>query len=93
MKWVNTARCDDERVIKKYSWYPIRIKSRWSNETEWRWLELVKIRQEYHTSADYDLNVIKDIKAYFFGGFWSNESFLEFDLAEKRDEKLKKLGL
>lgn len=94
MKWGSgSSRNGDMRVIKKYAWFPIRIKSRWEHTTEWRWLELVKIRQEYHTNADYDFMIIRDIKVYLFGGFWVNESFLEFDLAEKRDEKLKKLGL
>ena len=40
MKWGSVAKHGDTRILKKYSWFPIRIKSRWSNpEVEWRWLE------------------------------------------------------
>jgi hypothetical protein len=39
------------------------------------------------------VNLIKDIKVFLFGGYWKNEYFIEFDLDEKRDNKLKNLGI
>lgn len=95
MNWGSVAKNGDTRILKKYAWLPIRIKNRWSqSEIEWCWLEQVKIKQEYNTNNFHDdLNFIKDIKVYLFGGYWKNEYFMDFDLDEKRDKKLKKLGI
>jgi hypothetical protein len=94
MKWGSVAKHGDTRILKKYAWFPIRIKSRWGNpEVEWCWLEQVKIIQEYSTGSFHDSSIIKDIKVYLFGGYWESQYFMEFDLDEKRDNKLKKLGL
>lgn len=94
MKWGSVAKHGDTRILKKYSWFPIRIKSRWSNpEVEWRWLEQVKIKQEYSTGSFHDSSIIKDIRVYLFGGYWESQYFMKFDLDEKRDNKLKKLGI
>ena len=69
-------------------------KSGWSNpEVEWCWLEQVKIKQEYNTSSIHDSSIIKDIKVYLFGGYWESQYFMEFDLDEKRDNKLNNLGI
>jgi hypothetical protein len=95
MKWGSKTKNGDTRILKKYAWFPIRIRSKWGNpEVEWCWLEQVKIRQEYNTNNFHDdVNLIKDIKVFLFGGYWKNEYFIEFDLDEKRDNKLKKLGI
>lgn len=94
MKWGSVAKNGDTRILKKYAWFPIRIRSRWSeSEVEWCWLEEVKIKQEYETTNFDSVNLIKDIRVYLFGGYWVNKCFMEFDLAEKRDKKLKKLGI
>lgn len=94
MKWGSVAKHGDTRILKKYAWFPIRIKSRWGNpEVEWCWLEQVKIKQEYSTGSIHDSSIIKDIKVYLFGGYWESKYFMEFDLDEKRDNKLKKLGI
>lgn len=94
MKWGSKTKHGDTRILKKYAWFPIRIKSRWVNpEVEWRWLEQVKIKQEYSTGSFHDSSIIKDIKVYLFGGYWESQYFMEFDLDEKRDNKLKKLGI
>jgi hypothetical protein len=94
MKWGSVAKNGDTRILKKYAWFPIRIKSRWGNpEVEWCWLEQVKIKQEYNTSSIHDSSIIKDIKVYLFGGYWESQYFMEFDLDEKRDNKLNNLGI
>ena len=66
MKWGSDAKNGDTRILKKYTWFPIRIKNRWSKpEIEWRWLEQVKIKQEYNTNNFHDdVNFIKDIRVY-----------------------------
>lgn len=97
MRWGSEAKNDDRRYIIKYAWYPIRIENRrFDPKIEWRWLETVKIRQNYNTNSDND-NMIKEllnwIKVGLFGGFWENECFIEFDKDELRDQKLKKLGI
>lgn len=92
MKWFSNKR-GETRVIKKYAWFPIRIYSRWREpEVEWRWLETVKIEQEYEL-VNIDSTVLQEIKGYFLGGYWVNKRFIELDISEKRDEKLKKLGI
>ena len=94
MKWGSKTKHGDTRILKKYAWFPIRIRSRWGNpEVEWCWLEQVKIRQEYSTGSIHDFSIIKDIKVFLFGGYWKSEYFMECDLDEKRDNKLKKLGI
>lgn len=98
MRWGSEAKNDDRRCIIKYAWYPIRIKNRWSDpKIEWRWLETVKIRQEYKNYAHHIDNPFKmiycELKIFLFGGFWENELFLEFNKDELRDQKLKKLGI
>ena len=51
MNWGSVAKNGDTRILKKYAWFPIRIKNRWSKpEIEWYWLEQVKIKQEYNTN-------------------------------------------
>lgn len=40
-----------------------------------------------------DSGIIQEIKGYFLGGYWVNKRFIELDISEKRDEKLKKLGI
>ena len=87
MRWNSDNIDGDRRIIIKYAWLPIRIKNR---SVEWRWLEQVKIRQEYRT--DYFLDsgnllaeLLNWIKTSLFGGFWINESFQDFDL-EKMQE-------
>lgn len=93
MRWGSSTKNGDTRILKKYAWFPIRIKNRWGNqEVEWSWLEKVKIKQEYSTGSFHD-SIIKDIKVYLFGGYWESQYFIEFDLDEKRDNKLKKLGI
>lgn len=93
MRWVSNHKNDDTRVVIKWAWYPIRIKDRWSKyQVEWYWLTKVKIRQRYYT-YQHDYNIIRDIKIYLFGGYWKNESSLDFDEADVRDEKLRKLGI
>lgn len=93
MKWGSVAESGDTRIIKKFAWLPIRIKNKWSDRrVQWRWLERVKIEQEYNTFFD-DINPVKDLRLWLFGGFWKNERFLEFNLDEIRDKKLKKLGI
>jgi hypothetical protein len=97
MRWGSESKNDDRRYIIKYAWYPIRIENRWFDpKVEWRWLELVKIRQEYYTYSD-DTNIFKDmknsLKIFFIGGFWKNEVFVDFDKSELRERKLKKLGI
>ena len=98
MRWGSEAKNDDRRCIIKYAWYPIRIQNRWSDpKIEWRWLETVKIRQEYKNYAYHIDNPFKmiycELKIFLFGGFWENELFLEFNKDELRDQKLKKLGI
>jgi hypothetical protein len=98
MKWGSEAKNDDRRCIIKYAWYPIRIQNRWSDpKIEWRWLETVKIRQEYKNYAYHIDNPFKmiycELKIFLFGGFWENELFVEFNKDELRDQKLKKLGI
>ena len=93
MKWGSKVRQGGTRTITKFAFFPIRIRDRWAvPEVEWRWLEKVKILQEYHTICD-DVNLIRDLQIFLFGGYWKNERFLEFNLEEKRAEKLKKLGI
>jgi hypothetical protein len=93
MNWGSVAENGDTRILKKYAWFPIRIENRWGNpRITWRWLEKVKIKQEYETYYD-DINLVKSIKVYLFGGYWKNKCFIEFNLDEKRDDKLKKLGI
>lgn len=53
---------------------------------------MVKIEQEYKM-VNIDSSMLQEIKGYFFGGYWINRKFLEFDISEKRDEKLRKLGI
>jgi hypothetical protein len=96
MKW-GSHKNGDRRYIIKYAWYPIRIENRWFDpKVQWRWLELVKIRQEYYTYTD-DTNIFKymknSLKIFFLGGFWKNEMFVDFDKSEIREKKLKELGL
>lgn len=98
MRWGSEAKNDDRRCIIKYAWYPIRVENRWSDpKIEWRWLETVKIRQEYKNYAYHIDNPFKmiycELKIFLFGGFWENELFLEFNKDELRDQKLKKLGI
>ncbi len=93
MKWGSVSKNEETRVITKYAFLPIRIKNRWSNNyIQWCWLEKVKIEQEYFTHYD-DINPIKYLKVWLFGGYWKNVRFLEFNIDEIRDEKLKKLGI
>lgn len=93
MKWGSVAKNGETRIVKKFAWLPIRIKNRWSDiKIQWRWLESVKIEQEYNTMFD-GLNPITELKIWLFGGYWKNERFLEFNLDEIRDKKLKKLGI
>ena len=98
MKWGSTNKNDDRRYIIKYAWFPTRIENRWSEpRIQWRWLERVKIRQEYKTHV-YDINnpfrmIYCELKIFLFGGFWENECFVEFSKDELRENKLKKLGL
>jgi hypothetical protein len=95
MKWGSSAKSNDTRILKKYAWFPIRIRDKWNDpKIQWRWLETVKIRQEYNTTSGHlDIGIIEDIKIYLFGGYWENLYFVELSKSEKRDEKLKKLGL
>ena len=98
MRWGSEAKNDDRRCIIKYAWYPIRIQNRWSDpKIEWRWLETVKIRQEYKNYAYHIDNPFKmiycELKIFLFGGFWENELFVEFNKDELSDQKLKKLGI
>lgn len=89
MKWGSSTKQNDTRVLKKYAWFPIRIRQKWHDpKVQWRWLETVKIKQEYNTSNYHDFNLLADIKIYLFGGYWENMHFIELDLDEKRDEKL-----
>lgn len=92
MKW-NSKRDGEIRVIKKYAWLPIRIKNYWGDpKIEWRWLEMVKIEQEYKV-PNINSSVLQEIKGYFFGGYWINRKFFEFGISDKRDKKLRKLGI
>jgi hypothetical protein len=94
MKWGSVSKNGETRVIVKYAFLPMRIKSIWAdNPIQWRWLEKVKIEQEYFTHCNDDINPIKDLKVWIFGGYWKNVRFLEFNKDEIRDEKLKKLGI
>lgn len=93
MKWGSVAKNGETRIIKKFAWLPIRIENRWSDrKIQWRWLEPIKIEQEYNTMYD-GLNPIPYLKIWLFGGYWKNKRFLEFNLDEIRDKKLKKLGI
>ena len=59
MKWGSKTKHGDTRILKKYAWFPIRIRTRWGNpEVEWRWLEQVKIQQEYSTGSIHDFSIM-----------------------------------
>lgn len=95
------AKHGETRILKKFTLLPIRIEVsdehwRWR---EWRWLEWVKVKQTWYTNhfkiiGKYAItySIIRSIKVRFFGGYWESE-FIDFDLSDKRDMKLKKLGI
>ena len=102
MKWGSEAKNDDRRCIIKYAWYPIRIQNRWSDpKIEWRWLETVKIRQEYKNYAYHIDNPFKmiycELKIFLFGSITNNvhsgsalrTSFKFFSKSEFRNKSSK----
>ena len=97
MRWGSQSENEQTRTITKYDWYPIRIYNRWADkQIQWRWLERVKIEQEYNIHTDHH-NIFTDIKNEFkifiLGGYWENKRFLEFNTDELREQRLKDLGI
>jgi hypothetical protein len=60
------------RVIKKFTFFPLRIYQYTSQTTWWSWMETTYVLQikRYHSESD---NPIQYIYSYFLGHFWTNE--------------------
>lgn len=91
MKWRSKHKVGEVRTITKFAWLPIRI-NRWS-DTEWTWLDTVKIEQCYYTRERMQTSLCQDIKVWIFGGYWLNERFVPKTKEEIRNQKLEKLGI
>jgi hypothetical protein len=84
---------NDTRVIKKFTFLPLRIYQYTSQTTYWSWFETTYILQEWCFPSEgfygINSNPIKRFKSYFFGGYWKNVRFSSEEEYNKKLEKSK----
>ena len=62
------------RVIKKFTFFPLRIYQYTSQTTWWSWFKVTYIFQtKSHPSDDYKRSIKWDLYSYFYGHWWRNE--------------------
>jgi len=68
-------KSNQHRVIKKFTFLPLRIYQYTSQRTWWSWLSTVYVFQSWHFASEgfCSDSPVKWVKSYFLGGYWKNE--------------------
>lgn len=66
----NYEKWEHFKVIKKFTFLPLRLYQYTSQTTWWSWLSTTYILQSWVIGGD---GILNSIKHYFNGGYWRNE--------------------
>lgn len=71
-----SGKWNDFRVVKKFTFLPIRIHQATSQTTWWSWMSTTYILQVWERGAN---GLLSYLKWYFNGGYWKNTRLSDID--------------